>query len=332
MRKLDFGSNDTACGAVISACLGPGSVLRELDLESVPWMGPGAVRSLAHCIGVNDKLEVLDLISRIQLDAEEAGAESCWAELFTALGDNDNTSVQVLRLNGRALTAEDGQALARALGQLPAGLLRVLELNGNVLEDDACSAIVAAVCLRPASALRELDLGHASVGRAARLTLTGALRANHALEDLNLDEGADESHALEDLKLDEGADESDESESSWLELFAALEVSCGLQTHIIAYCGLGPRDVEGLAAALRTNRTLRDLLVADENLGKNCGLVLAAGLATNTTLRWLRVTNRRSSLGDTSVFAFLSLLHTNCTLRGLWRPGSSNGPARTSPP
>lgn len=153
LRELNLRGNrrleDNGCGAVLSACLGPGSAVRTLDLHNA-GMGRAARLSLARCLRATSALTALDF-SYCKLGSDNG---SSWAEVFAALAVN--TGLQTLKLVGCGLNARDAKALSAALETNC--VLQELHLWVNGLGDDGACALAAGLAAAPHTALRRLDL------------------------------------------------------------------------------------------------------------------------------------------------------------------------------
>lgn len=302
LRKLSLSWNsELGDGAWVSLFE---AVVCNNNLQELLLVGAGMGRAsgvaLANVVSMNSTLQVLDLSKNSLGRAEDGSGSSSWPQLLAAL--TSNVGLHTLRLTTCGLAQNDGQVLARALGQRSSGTLRELSLGDNPnLGDSACSAIIAA-SLKPDSVLRDLNMAATGMGRAAGRSLTRCLRANCTLAVLELS-----SNTLG------GSDRG--GVSGWPEVFAALAVNTGLQTLRLSCCGLNKRDVKALAAALRANRVLRELGLWANRLGDDAARVLAPALVTNRALRKLGL--GFNQLGDDTAFAFATLLETNTALREL---------------
>lgn len=313
LLKLDLSDSrlDDEAAVSIAAALEANLTIRELNLRYTR-LCKAAGAALASALRQNRTLQVLDLGHSQE---PGLGAGMGWSQLvLSALEQND--ALHTLRMEQCGLAPGDGLALAASLSERTprnerAGhnertgdmnhKMRGLALARNPdLGDDACAAILDSVCLGPGSLVRDLCMTQTGTGPKTLSSLAGVLGANSSLRVLELGD------------VNVGDDDGD----SWRKLFAALAVNAGLRRLALTECNFGQDDIEALAAALRTNRVLREVdLSSNGRIGPDAVCALASALRTNSTLHELVL--NLTAPGDAGALALATALQTNTALRKL---------------
>ncbi|CAM4584323.1 unnamed protein product [Leuciscus chuanchicus] len=223
-----------------------------------------------------------------ELDLSEDKLGDLDGEKLSALLMDSHSKVEKIKLNNCELTEKSCSVLATVLSSKT--ILKELNLNNSRLLDSGVKEICEGL-KNPVCELKILKLSDCSVSEEGYKALASALRSSHLIE-LDLrgnDPGQSGVKELSDLLQD---------------------LNCQLKTLSLRKCGLTEESCSALATVLRSNSSLKELDISNNNLQDSGVKKLQNGLGnTNCTLEKLRLSD--CSITEEGYKALASALRSN---------------------
>ncbi|DAZ98365.1 TPA: hypothetical protein N0F65_000684 [Lagenidium giganteum] len=194
-------------------------------------------------------------------------------------------------LSGNRIGSESLRLLSETLLQGPT-TLRVLNLNGNPIGVPGLHAL-AEYLGSPHCALEEVNLGNSEMEIENLITISSALRDNHTLRVLNLDNPI--------IKTKE--------EEVVQHIGKMLQVNDTLRSISLCKHHLTDHGAQVLAERLLENRVLECLVLRANNIGATGASALAALILKHDALAHFDLSANR--IGDVGAAAFAQVLHHN---------------------
>ncbi|XP_026106257.1 NACHT, LRR and PYD domains-containing protein 12-like [Carassius auratus] len=284
--ELNMSNNNLQDSGVKQLCIGLGNITCKLEILKLSdcSITEEGYKALASALRSNPShLIELDLRGN---DPGQSGVK----QLSDILQDKQ-CSLKTIRFLKSSAAQEACEYLTEVLGTSPL-LLTELDLSEDKLGDLDCEKL-SALLMDSHSKLEKMKLSDSSVTEEGYKALASALRSNP-------------SHLIE---LDLTG--NDPGQSGVKELSDLLQdPNCQLKTLRLCDCGLTEESCSALATVLRSNSSLKDLDMSNNNLQDSGMKKLKNGLEnTNCTLKKLRLSD--CSITEEGYKALASALRSN---------------------
>uniref|UniRef100_A0A8C1HA01 Si:ch211-213a13.2 n=1 Tax=Cyprinus carpio carpio TaxID=630221 RepID=A0A8C1HA01_CYPCA len=315
------------------------------QLKTLRFLGPAADEACQYVTGIVGKNPLL--LRELNLSERELGDTN--VKRLTALLRDKHCTLNTLMLNNNSITAESCAALTSAFNSNPSNLIE-LDLSRNKLQysgiEKICHLLKNTQCKMGKLKLSDCSVteeGYKALASALRsnpshlieLDLTGNDPGQSGVKELN-DLLQDPNCQLKTLRLlkNSAADEACQYVIKYLgknplllrelnlsehelgdtrvnQISALLqEKHCKLNTLILRKCGLTEESCSALATVLRSNSSLKELDMSNNNLQDSGVKKLQNGLEnTNCTLEKLRLSD--CSITEEGYKALASALRSN---------------------